>query len=83
MDYESALKTTGLETLATRRTKLCLNFARKCTKYEKTSRMFPENNTHVNTRKQEQFYVTPARTTRLANSAIPYMQRLLNANQKQ
>ena len=80
--YVNALRLTGLETLAARRTKLCLNFARKCLKNEKTSKMFPLNDLNVNTRNPELYHVTPARTDRLAKSAIPYMQRLLNANRK-
>ena len=36
----------------------------------------------VETRNPEKFYVTKARTDRLANSAIPYMQKLLNSNWK-
>ena len=76
-DYE---KLTGLETLAARRTKLCLNFAKKCLKSEKTAKMFPLNDSHVNTRNPEVYHVAPAKTDRLAKSAIPYMQRLLKAN---
>ena len=78
--YVNALRLTGLETLTARRTKLCLNFARKCLKNEKTVKMFPLNELNVNTRNPETYFVTPARTDRLAKSAIPYMQRLLNAN---
>lgn len=80
--YPEALKISGLETLTARRTKLSLNFARKCVKNEKTSWMFPRNETIVDTRHHEAFHVTKARTGRLANSAIPYMQRLLNVNSK-
>ena len=80
--YENALRLTGLETLAARRAKLCLNFAKKCLKSEKTAKMFPLNDSHVNTRNPEVYHVTPAKTDRLAKSAIPYMQRLLNANKK-
>ena len=80
--YENALRLTGLETLAARRTKLCLNFAKKGLKSEKTAKMFPLNDSHVNNRNPEVYYVTPARTDRLAKSAIPYMQRLLNANKQ-
>ena len=80
--YPEALKLSGLDTLSERRSKLCLNFAKKCTKSEKTSEMFPLNKKVVNTRHHEQFNVTHARTDRLAKSAIPYMQRLLNANSK-
>ena len=80
--YVNALRMTGLETLAARRTKLCLNFARKCLKNEKTANIFPLNELNVNTRNPEKYHVTPARTDRLAKSSIPYMQRLLNANRK-
>ena len=78
----NALRLTGLETLAARRTKLCLNFSRKCLKNDKTVKMFPLNELNVNTRNPETYHVTPAKTDRLAKSAIPYMQRLLNANRK-
>jgi len=44
--------------------------------------MFPLNELNVNTRNPETYYVTAARAERLAKSAVPYMQRLLNANKK-
>ena len=78
--YADALKLTGLETLSARRAKLCLSFAKKCTKSDKTSFMFPEKETIVKTRHHEKFVVAAAKTDRYAKSAIPYMQRLLNAN---
>ena len=76
--YTEALKITGLQNLKTRRTMLSLNFAIKCVKNEKTSFMFPRNENPVDTRHHEYFEVTKARTNRLAKSAIPFMQRLLN-----
>ena len=36
------------------------------------------NPSNVNTRCKEKYFVQPATTGRLAKSAIPYMQRLLN-----
>ena len=58
--------------------KLSLSFAKKCTK-KATHWMFL--NTHIiQTRNPEKFKVTRAMTERFANSVIPYMQRLLNAN---
>ena len=39
--YNEALKQTGLDTLRSRRTRLCLNFAKKCTKFEKNKRNVP------------------------------------------
>ena len=78
LDYQSALDLTGLSTLSERRKQLSLNFARKCLKSEESADLFPLNVKSVNTRPHEKYYVTPARTARLANSAIPYLQRLLN-----
>ena len=80
--YSDVLQWAGLDTLTARRTKLCLNFAKKCTKNERTSSMFPLNQNVINTRNREVYKVTNARTERLAKSSIPYMQRLLNANHK-
>ena len=78
--YADSLKVTGLETLSARRTKLSLNFAKKCAKNDSTSWMFPLKVNTVDIRDPEKFIVTNARTERLFNSAIPYMQRLLNAD---
>ena len=78
-DYESALKISKLQTLKSRRTQLRLTFALKCTKTERTKDMFPTNNQNgVHLRYPEKYEVTMASTGRLANSAIPAMQRQLN-----
>ena len=77
-DYATALSITGLQTLRERRKMLCKKFARNCLKSEKMSHIFPMNPIVANTRNPEKYYVQPATTTRLAKSAIPYMQRLLN-----
>ena len=45
---------------------------------DKTSDMFPENSKSFDSRKTERFYVTKARTRRLANSSQPQMARYLN-----
>ena len=42
--------------------------------------MFPLNKNIVNTRNPEKYYVSPARTGTLGNSAIHFMARMLNAN---
>ena len=80
--YTEALELTGIDTLVARRSKLCLTFARKCVKSEKTKSMFPLNINIAKTRGHEKFEVAKAKTDRLAKSAIPYMQRLLNSNLK-
>ena len=41
--YSEALELTGLESLKSRRKKLCLNFAKKCLKSDFTCDMFQEN----------------------------------------
>ena len=78
LSYADALESTGLKTLKERRRDLSLTFARKCTKIDTTQSMFPLNPAQVDTRKREKYKVTPARTGRLAKSAIPAMQRQLN-----
>ena len=78
--YENALDVTCLTTLAERRLKLCLSFAKKCLKHQEMKQMFPLNpsNEASNTRFREKYKVDSSRTGRHMNSAIPYMQRLLN-----
>jgi hypothetical protein len=78
VSYELALHATNLPTLKARRAQLSLKFALKCTKSTRVSDMFPLRDTCVETRNQEKYQVTRARTNRLAHSAIPTMQRQLN-----
>ena len=82
-DYENALEVLQLKTLDERRTDLCLKFAKKSLKHPVASEMFPMNNSSGHfTRKQEKFKVQRARTSRLRDSSIPQMQRLLNEHTK-
>ena len=76
--YETSLGEVGLETLESRRTQLCINFAKKAEKNIKFKQWFRERPV-VSTRKQSDKYWGPVtRTTRLKNSAIPYLTSLLN-----
>ena len=77
ISYCNALQFTNLLTLE-RRTKLMYNFAIKCTRNENTVHMFPLNK-NKSTRVSEKYKVPFAYTSRLANSAIPSMARLLNS----
>ena len=77
--YRTSLEQTGLSTLSERRSKLCLGFAKKCLKHPEMKLMFPTNTQNNKTRGLEKFKVTFSRTERHINSAIPYMQRLLNS----
>ena len=79
-NYEDALQSCKLKTLSERRSELSLKFAKKCIKNPKTADIFPLNNPQRRTRLTEKFKVTHANTVRLARSAVPFMQRLLNSN---
>ena len=77
--YENALTITKLQTLHERRKDLCLKFAKKCLTNNRANDIFPLNTvTDTATRHREKYFVQMARTDRLAKSAVPYMQRLLN-----
>ena len=78
--YQRGLAQLGLETLESRREDLCLNFALKCAKNSKMQHMFPlKSKTHLmNTRKEDKYEVQHANTDRLKDSAIIYMQNMLN-----
>ena len=81
--FRKALDILDLEPLEQRREYLCLKFAQRCSKNEKTKQMFPLNEKihGMDLRRKEIFKVQHANTHRLKNSAIIYMQKLLN-NQK-
>ena len=83
VSYKDALYTLQLETLVERREHLCLKFAQKCTKHPKARQLFPLNQeVQHNLRNREKFHVQPAKTDRLLYSAIPQLQRALNAASK-
>jgi hypothetical protein len=73
----------NMESLYDRRQKLCLKFAQKCTKTRQVRDIFPLNPSGYNleTRSRERYHVTMATTGRLKDSAVPFMQRLLNDQQ--
>ena len=74
--YEDGLEMLMLAKLSDRREKLSLTFAKKCLKNDLVSDLFPLNSS----RNREKFRVTHANTDRLKDSAVPYLQRLLNKN---
>ena len=74
-----SLNETKLEKLSKRREELCLSFAQKCLKNETTQNMFPLNPVRENARNHEKYQVFHSNNCRLYNSAIPFMQRLLNS----
>ena len=84
IDYEAALLMCRLESLASRREARCLDFALKCLKHKKNSRLFPlkQNIPACKVRDLEKFEVNFARTSAYMKSTIPYCQRLLNKHYK-
>ena len=79
--YEKSLILLKLEKLSVRRLRRCLNFGLKSIKHKTNSRMFPLNHTSKhNLRDQEAYYVNFARTEIYRKSAIPSIQRMLNAH---
>ena len=77
--YEEALEKLMLAKLSDRREKLMLKFAKNCTQNKFTSELFPLNKTTaMKTRHRETYKVMHCNTDRLKDSAVPYMQRLLN-----
>ena len=80
VDYKNALNVMKLDTLAVRREKLCLKFAKDCVRNEKLHDMFPKSRkSHLmDMRQNYKFVVKKARTERLQRSAVVNMQKLLN-----
>ena len=79
--YDQALGILGQCKLSDRREKMCQKFARNCRKNELTKDLFPLNPTSVmGTRDKQTYKVQHANTDRLKESAVPYLQRLLNSN---
>ena len=81
--YDEACLLTGISKLSERRLTRCLDFSKKCLKHPLNKRMFPANtnlNLTLEARKREPFRVNFGHTNAYRNSAIPFCQRLLNAN---
>ena len=80
LDYEYALKRTGLDSLKSRRLKLCTTFAQKSAKHPKFKHWFVPQLKLNNTRSKKPLYKPPMyRLERFNNSPIPYLTRLLNS----
>ena len=82
--YLRSLKILKMETLYERRERLGLSFAQKCLKNKRMSDMFPKNLnlSNISIRNKEKYHVNHANTERYRNSAIPFLQRKLNENNK-
>ena len=83
--YDNALTVMNMDTLDARREKLCLRFAKSCLRHKRMRSMFPVNTTSHSMMKRncDKFKVNRAITERYKKSAIPYMQRMLNDEDKE
>ena len=79
-DYENALITCDLENLYNRREKRCLTFGLRSLKHPKHMHMFPYNTSDQSVRNPNTFKVNFARTSTYKNSAVPYIQNMLNSH---
>ena len=80
-DYRRALQTVGLDSLESRRTTLCLRFAKKAVKHPKHSSWFQLNTNTVNNRREkDKYYPVYADHTRFKTSPISYLTKLLNSD---
>ena len=78
--YKSALRELNLDTLYTRRIKLCINFAKKAQKHTKFSRWFKQNEkVSVTRNKPTKFCEVYCRTERFKKSPISYLTTILNS----
>ena len=79
-NYIDACKKLNILTLAQRREQINLDFARKCLNNTKMKSLFQHNKkSHaMETRRPYKYNITHANTSRLYNSPVLYMQRLLN-----
>ena len=77
--YTSALEKFNLETLESRREKLCMKFAKKSAQHDKHKNWFKLNTRTTVTRQPQPKYCPVAATTkRFENSPISYLTKLLN-----
>ena len=79
LSYKSALKYTGLQTLESRRDKLCLKFAGKSVKHPKHKQWFkPSKKASYTRQKQPKFCKVVANKGRYKRSPIGHLTSLLN-----
>ena len=80
ISYKQALKTLNMQSLQSRRDKLCLNFARKAEKHTKFEKWFKPAHYSQNTRQEKFKYCkVQARHNRFDKSPLSYLTRMLNS----
>ena len=84
INYENALKLSGLQSLHERREIMSLKFAKNCLKDNFFSKLFPKHQLKhgMIKRNSNQYVVKRTNTERLKKSSIPFMQKLLNIDSR-
>ena len=82
--YQNGLNYLQMDKLSERRKQLCLKFAYKSLENSRLKDLFPvrKKKHEMNTRYQDKYEVQYAKTSRLQNSPVIYMQKLLNENER-
>ena len=85
ISYEAACEMTVLKTLHCRISKRSLNYGLKAVKHNQNKQKFPlkEVESLIPLRKREKFHVNFARTEAYKQSAVPSIQRMLNAHEEE
>ena len=80
LSYKEGLRTLNIQSLDTRRTNLCLRFAKNCLKNDKMKHLFPVKKyaLKMKIRRLKKFRTKKYRTARMKKSSLPYMRALLN-----
>ena len=81
--YIGSLEKLKLTTLEDRRTTQSYNFAKRATLNRKTNKMFPNRKEKRENKRRftKKYHVNKAKTKRYQQSAIPFLQKLLNKNE--
>ena len=82
MNYGQALLSLNLLSLSDRRQMLAERFALRCLKNNRFKDLFPENSKTIGLRNEEKYVVKFCKSSRLQNSSIPAMQKILNRRKK-
>ena len=80
VNYDEALSELKLESLEKRRETMALKFVKKSLENKNFSKLFPlrEVKHGIRVRKSEKYVINQSRTKRHQESAVPYLQKLLN-----
>ena len=82
--YEKSLEVLNMESLNQRRESMALKFVKNSLKNHNFSKLFPlkKSNHGMSVRNGERYHVNIGKTERYKDSAVPFLQRLLNKDIK-